>query len=124
MTRRRFAVSPRATAIRAASLRGSAFVYRLSEPATVTIAIDRRLAGRRGAGGRCLAPPRRRGRRCIRYRRRGALVRAARAGPVRTAFSGRIGRWAMAPGTYRATLRAGTAGRLSAPRSTTFVVVR
>ncbi|HEV7459398.1 MAG TPA: PQQ-dependent sugar dehydrogenase [Solirubrobacteraceae bacterium] len=124
MTRRRFAVASRPTAIRAATPRGSAFVYRLSRSATVTIVVDQLLAGRR-VGRRCLAPARRRrGRACTRSRRRGTLIRSAGAGVARTAFSGRIGRRALPPGRYRATLRArDAAGAVSSPRTTEFAIL-
>jgi glucose/arabinose dehydrogenase len=125
LTRRRFAVGSRATAIRARAPRGTVFVFRLSEPATVSIDIARLLSGRRGAGGRCLAPSRRRhGRRCTRLQARGRLSRAAAAGSDRTAFSGRLGSRPLAPGRYRATLRARNAtGSASAPRATDFEIL-
>lgn len=126
MTRRRFAVAARATAIRASVPRGSVFVYRLSRTAALSIAIDELLPGRRSASGRCVAPRRRlrRARRCTRRHRRGALSRSAAAGLDRTAFSGRIGSRALAPGRYRATLRArDTTGALSVPRATDFQIL-
>jgi VCBS repeat protein/FG-GAP repeat protein len=90
---RRFAVGPRAATIR----------YRLSEPATVTLRIQR-LRGRRPVG---------------------TLRRAGRAGANRVAFSGRIGRRALRRGTYRLTATAtDPAGNRSRPRTTRFRVVR
>jgi glucose/arabinose dehydrogenase len=130
MLRRRFAVGAQATAVRAASgarvASGTAFRYTLSERARVTIRIDLLLPGRR-VGPACLAPARaRRARpRCTRALPRGTLVRAAAAGRRSTPFSGRVGRRALLPGTYRATLRAtDAAGNVSRPRATTFAIVR
>jgi hypothetical protein len=106
-----FSVTARRTALRAQrgrrAGRGTVFRYSVSEPARVTIRIDRRV--RRG-----------------RYRRAGrTLVRNVPAGRVRTRFSGRIGRRALRPGRYRATVRATDgAGLRSNPRRVTFRVVR
>lgn len=129
MRRSRFRVSSRRTSVVASRGRvkaGSGFRYRLSEPARVRIAIERRALGRR-VGGRC-RPTRRslpRKRRCVRYRRVGALTRAAKLGRNRHAFSGRVGRRALRPGRYRATIRAtdSTANR-SSPRRARFTIVR
>jgi hypothetical protein len=131
MTRRTFAIGPRPTALRAAKARrpkeGSAFRYTLSERASVSIEIERPKPGRR-AGRACRKPsPRlRHHKRCTRYLRVGTLSRRARpAGRKTTAFSGRIGRRALRPGPYRATLRAkDPAGNSSAPRRITFRIVR
>jgi len=116
MSRRVFAVG-----------RGTVFHYRLSEPATVRIAIQRRAAGRR-KGGRCRRPSRRlRGRpRCVRWIAIGAIVRRGLpAGPAATRFSGRIGRRALRPGGHRAVLRAtDAAGNRSAAQRVTFWIVR
>ena len=129
MLRRRFAVSPRATAI-AAGLhrpvpRGTAFRFTLSERGRVAIRIDRLLPGRR-VGRLCLAATRaRRFRpRCTRLVLQGTLRRTPRAGRTSTPFTGRIGRRALAPGRYRATVRAtDTAGNVSRPHWIDFIVV-
>jgi Ca2+-binding RTX toxin-like protein len=108
---------------------GTAFRFRLSEPASVRIALRRAETGRR-SGGRCLRPTRRlrRARRCTRFVavRGGALTRRnLAAGRGRIGFSGRIGRRALRPGRYRATLTAtDTAGNRSRPRQASFRVVR
>jgi hypothetical protein len=130
MTRRTFAVGARPTARsaapRGAPKNGSAFRYRLSERARVTIQIARRVAGRR-VGHRCRAPsPRLIHRKsCARYVTVGSLKRHPRpAGRKTTAFSGRIGKRALKPGRYRATFRAtDPAGNRSAPRRITFRIV-
>ena len=107
MTRPRFAVARGRTARTARAPRGSAFVFRLSEDARATIAIKR-----------C------RGRRCAK-----AVAKLTRAGTGtgsnRVAFTGRIGRKALHPGRYRATVTAtDRAGNVSAPRTIRFRIVR
>jgi hypothetical protein len=128
MLRRRFRVSGATTAVSAAVRlpgRGSAFRYTLSERARVTFRIYRLLPGRR-VGRRCLAATRaRRGRpRCTRAPLAGTLYRTAAAGRRSTPFSGRVGRRALRPGGYRATLRAtDAAGNPSAGVAIGFTVV-
>jgi alpha-tubulin suppressor-like RCC1 family protein len=108
MLRRTFAVAPGPTATDARRLtpRGSSFRFTLSEPATVAILVERRRTGRR-VGARCVAVARgnRNRPRCTRYTRAGLLTRRNLAAGRRTvAFTGRIGRRALALGAYRATL--------------------
>jgi hypothetical protein len=91
----------------------------------VAIRIDRLLPGRR-VGVRCLAatPARRLRPRCTRLVLQGTLRRTRRAGRTSTPFTGRIGRRALAPGRYRATVRAtDTAGNVSRPHWIDFTVV-
>jgi hypothetical protein len=121
-----FAVARAGTPLVARVARGTRFRYALGESALVTMKIQRALPGRR-AGGRCLRPrPRlRTARRCTRYRTVGALSRVARSGANSTRFSGRLGRRALRPGSYRALITAtDTAGNRSAPQATRFRVVR
>jgi hypothetical protein len=90
--------------------RGSKFRFRLSEPATVKIRLERKTGrGRRGA-----------------YRKVAVLTRRRqRTGQNRVRFSGRIKRRALAPGTYRATVRAVDAGgNPSRARRVSFAIVR
>jgi alpha-tubulin suppressor-like RCC1 family protein len=110
MRRRSFAVAAARTPL-AASRRGSEFLFRLSERSTVAIRIERVLRSRT-AGKR--------------YVRVGDLTRAAlAAGKRRIAFSGRIGRRALAPGSYRATLvPTDSLGLRGAPRRVSFAVRR
>jgi DNA-binding beta-propeller fold protein YncE len=107
--------------------RGSSFRFRLSEPATPRILLERALPGRR-VGRRCVRPTARlrRNRRCVRFVRVGTLsFRARPAGANRIAFRGRIGRRALKLGRYRATITATDAARnRSAPRRASFRVVR
>jgi glucose/arabinose dehydrogenase len=104
MARRRFAVGKGPTAIKAVA-RGTAFRFTLSEAGAVTIRLDRARLGRR-VGRRCLAATRARGRRpgCTRLIAAGSLSRDLAAGRRSVPFSGRIGRRALAPGFYRATI--------------------
>jgi hypothetical protein len=104
LTPARFAVARRATGVTAAR-RGTRVRYSLSEPAAVTLRVQR-LAGRRA-------------------RTVGTLRRSGLAGANRVRFSGRIGRRRLAPGRYRLTVRAtDAAGNRSAARSRTFRIVR
>jgi hypothetical protein len=133
LERKRFAVARGSTAVSAArrrrhAPRGSAFKYTISEPATAQIAIDRASAGLR-SGRRCAKPSRalrhRHARRCTRYTRAGALVRAAAQGANRHPFSGRIGRRALKPGPYRATITTtDIAGNVSTASTASFRIVR
>ena len=128
MTRRSFAVAPKATPRSAARrrARGSAFRFRLSERAKVTITIARPRPGRR-VGTRCvrLTPRLRKRRACTRYVTVAKLTRRhGRAGRNLVSFSGRVGKRALRPGRYRATLRAtDAAGNRSKARQVTFRVV-
>jgi hypothetical protein len=132
---RRFRVGAKPTAVSAAAKRrgkrggtplGTTIRYALSEAATARFQIDRVSAGRR-VGRACRKPTRaNRGRRaCSRYTRVGVLTRRAGKGANTLAFSGRIGRKALAPGSYRLTLTArDAAGNASRPRTLTFAIVR
>jgi hypothetical protein len=64
--------------------------------------------------------------RCTRYRLAGTLTRNGLAAGANTiAFSGRIGRHPLAPGTYRATITATDhADNHSTPARATFTIVR
>ena len=127
MTRRRFRVGRSRTPRTALAPRGTTFRFRLSELATVRIAIQRALPGRR-VGRRCRRPTRRlrNRRRCTRFVRRGTLTRRnLKAGSRRVRFSGRIGRVALKVSRYRATISAtDPAGNRSRSRRVTFRVVR
>jgi glucose/arabinose dehydrogenase len=124
LKRSRFAVGAGSTAVNATA-RGTTFRYTLSEAATVGIRIERQLAGRR-VGRRCRAPSasNRSRPRCTRLALAGTLRRAGRQGSNSAAFTGRIGRGALLPGRYRATLAATDgAGNVSSGRSVEFTVV-
>jgi hypothetical protein len=134
LTHRRFRVDRARTAVSARRRRaagtpvGTTFRFTLDRAAGVRIAFARPARGLR-SGRRCVRPSRRlrraRARRCTRrVAVRPVLTRAGRAGANAVPFSGRIGRRALAPGRYVATLSATAAGRAGPPRSVAFVVVR
>ena len=111
----------RITKRRAALLR-----YRLSEPAAVTVTIQR-LAGGRRAGRKCRKATRRlrKRARCVRRIRRGALSVSGFTGANRLKLKARVGKRRLSPGRYRATLVArDAAGNRSIPRRISFRVVR
>jgi PKD domain len=126
MLRKRFRVARKATPRVAGRIRaGSAFLFSLSEPARVAIAIERALPVRRRRG-RCVSPKRARrgGHRCTRYKRAGTLERTLHAGKTKVGFGGRIGRKALRAGRYRATVRAtDPSGNRSARRRLSFRVL-
>ena len=107
--------------------RGTRFRYTLSEPARVTITIERVLPGRvRGSGTRrrCVKPTarNRRARRCKRYRRVTALVANEQPGRQSTPFTGRVKGRALRRGAYRARLVASDA--LGARSAVTRIALR
>jgi hypothetical protein len=106
-----FRVSGRATAITAGrrAHAGSVLRFSLSRAARVKILVQRR----KKVGG------------SFRWVRAGTLTRRrGRAGPNKVAFSGRIGRRALASGRYRATLTAtGANRRVSKAKRRSFLVV-
>lgn len=105
---------------------GTTFRYSLSEPATVTFAIERRTSGRKVKGG-CRATTQSNARRprCARFRRIGSFDARAAAGANRTPFSGRIRTTPLRPGPYRALLTAvDAAGNRSTRATVSFTVLR
>jgi glucose/arabinose dehydrogenase len=128
MSRSSFAVSKRSTAVGAARRppHGSAFRFTLSERSTVALRIERRTTGRK-VGKRCVAatPRLRRRRACVRWVRIGTLTRRLAGGRRTVAFSGRIGKRALTPGSYRAVVTAVDAsGNVSRARTVGFRIVR
>ena len=129
LANRRFRIARGATPVSARRRvpLGTTFRYSLSEPATVTLTIERPLPGRR-VGRSCRKPTRsnRSRRRCTRYVRAGVLTRRNKGpGRVSTPFTGRIGRRKLALGSYRATLGAtDAAGNRARTRQLVFTVVR
>jgi hypothetical protein len=133
-SRKSFRVGSKPTATSGAKKRrrapvGTTIRYSLSEPAMVSFTIDRQRAGRQVSkvNKRCVAPTRknRTHKACHRYIKTGILTRTAGQGKNSLAFSGRIGKKALAVGTYRLTLTAkDAAGNASQPRTLTFTIVR
>jgi virginiamycin B lyase len=91
--------------------RGTKISFTLSEQATVRISFERKATGRRGA------------RRWVKLRK-GLTRKGLKAGARRIAFSGRIGKRALKPGSYRPTVVATNAnGAKSKPRRAPFTVL-
>ena len=117
-----FALARAATPVAAALPHGTRFRYVLSEPARVTLKVQRALPGRR-AGGRCVRPSARlrQAQRCTRYVSVGTLRRTGAKGANSIRFTGRIGKRALRPGRYRAVIAAtDAAGNRSALRTARF----
>jgi hypothetical protein len=110
--------------------RGTRFRYRLSEPARITIRIERALSGRtkgKGKKKRCVKPTRknRKAKRCTCYKRVTTLCANKQAGKQSTAFTGRVKGKALKPGRYRARLVATDAqGARSKERRLALRIVR
>jgi hypothetical protein len=125
LSRRRFSVGRAATpfSIAQAVRSGTEFRFALSEPARVTVKIERKLRGRR-VRGRCRAKARS-GRRCTLWKSAGrSLTRQGLQGPNSIAFSGRLGRKALAAGNYRALITAtDAAGNRSRTAKLGFAIV-
>jgi hypothetical protein len=127
----RFAVGPRATALvvrkrPAPAPKGTTFHYTLSGPGSVSIAITQRVPGLRlDASCRATTANLSRRRRCTRTVTLGVLKRASMPGANRTRFTGRLGRRALGPGRYQATITAMTVGvpGISPSRSLTFTII-
>jgi Tol biopolymer transport system component len=109
---RRFRITGKRTAKvaakrgRRAAPKGTAFRFTLNTRANVTFRIHRQMPGKR-VGKACRKPSRklRQRKSCKRFVLTGALARrGVDAGRHSVAFSGRIGRKALRPGRYRATL--------------------
>ena len=125
---RRFRAAPRGASI-AASPRapvGTLVIYDASVAARATIGIER---GRRGVllGGRCRAARRTaaRQRTCTRFARVGSAQRTGVAGTNRFRLTGRLGRRALRPGSYRLVITARVGdGPVSRPVTARFAIVR
>jgi hypothetical protein len=125
LTNRKFQVTSDGTPVAARAKRGSAFRFSLSEPAAVTIVIERAAPGVK-SGKSCLKPSKRaKGRHCTRYIKVGELKRSGIEGANSVPFSGRIGRRALEPGDHRASIRArDAAGNASEKETTAFEIAQ
>ena len=126
MTHARFRTAQRRTRRRSRFARGTTFIFTLSTEAEVTIDISRMAPGREH-GDKCLQPnralQRTRARRCTRLIHAGTVLRSGEpTGTDRVTFSGRIGRRALAPGTYVARVLARNAHGSSPPITLRFYV--
>jgi hypothetical protein len=114
------------TPVTAGAQKGTTFRYALTEAATVTFVIRRRVRGRL-VGGRCRRQTaRNRARKpCIRLVRVGAFRAEGVAGSNSKRFSGRIGKRTLRPGAYVALVNArDSAGNLSKTSRARFTVLR
>jgi hypothetical protein len=121
----RFRLASGRTPLSAAAPKGSTLRFSLSEPASVTITMARKAPGRR-VGKSCRAPSQtnRARRHCTRYKTVGTLKRQGLQGPNGVAFTGRIGRKALKPRAYRASVKArDAAGNVSSPSTAGFTIV-
>jgi hypothetical protein len=122
-----FALGPLATPLLAKAPRGTTIRYLLSEAATTTIAIDLVQPGRK-AGKKCQkqTAKNKSKRPCSRYIKQGTLTRRSQpAGANKVNFSGRLGKRALRPGAYRATIQAtDAAGNHSIPKTAAFKIVK
>ncbi|MEA2268168.1 MAG: hypothetical protein QOC64_778 [Solirubrobacteraceae bacterium] len=128
MTKRRFAVSRSARVAdkrRGRAPDGTTITWMLNDRGTVSLSVQKLVAGRR-VDGRCVAASaKRRGRACTRAVRVGTLKRAAIKGENTVRFSGRVGKRTLRPGRYRMTVRAtGSANRSTPAKTLTFTVVK
>lgn len=126
LSRKTFAVGKASTPIVAAVERGTTIRYSLSEPGKVSLKIERKLKGRK-VGKKCRKPTRknRAKRKCNRYKRAGTLRRTGKTGANSVAFSGRIGKKALKPASYRLTITAtDSAGNKSKATRASFRIVR
>lgn len=131
VTNKVFAVANGATAVniagRSRAKKGTTFRFTSSEAGRATLQIERKASGRR-VGRRCVQPTRRNRnrRKCTRYVRAGqALTRTASAGANTVAFTGRIGRRKLGPGSYRVVVTVtDAAGNASTPKTAAFRIVR
>jgi hypothetical protein len=101
--------------------RGTTFVTTLSGAGRLQIRIQRRVRGHRR--GRACVAKRAKVKTCTTTKTLGTLIRTAVAGVNRTSFSGRLGRRALAPGSYTAVITVTNSAGTSAPRTVAFTVV-
>jgi hypothetical protein len=107
ITNKTFKVGKSATAVAARAKTGTVFVYSLTEPSTVSIAVQQATPGKR-KGSSCVKPTHKlaKAKKCTLYKAAGTLTRGGIAGTNAVPFSGRIGTKALKPGSYRAVFSA------------------
>ena len=126
ITNKKFAVASASTPVAARAKKGTVFSYALSEPSGVTLTLERVTTGRR-KGKDCVAATKKnkKGRKCRRYVKAGAISRTGVLGKNSVPFSGRIGKKALKPGNYRASIVATDAAKNASPaRTVAFTVVK
>jgi hypothetical protein len=125
LTNKTFGVSSAPTAVAAKAKRGTSFMFTLKAPAKVTIAITKLAPGVK-RGKRCVAAGAKpHAKHCTRAVKAGTLTRShLHNGPNVIAFSGRIGKRALKPGKYAATINAANAKGKSKPVALRFTIVK
>jgi hypothetical protein len=128
MTHTRFRVGRTPTATTAKTAFGTAFLFDLSAPAEIDVALTGPTTGLK-RGHLCLAPSRAlrraRAKKCRRMVGIAKLTRRSEpAGEDRIPFTGRIGRRALRPGDYKARITATNAVGSSAPAVVRFKIIR
>jgi hypothetical protein len=131
LTQPRFTVGKTSTAASARAPKvavGTAFAFRLSATASLKVSISSVTTGLR-SGKSCAKPTaalkRKHAKSCSLTKSAGTLTRKTeQAGSDQFAFSGRIGRRALSPGRYSATLTASNSGGRSNPVTVTFTILR
>jgi hypothetical protein len=127
ITNKTFAVGPAATPVNAArAKKGTTFVYTRSETAATTLTIERADTGRR-KGKSCVkaTSKNRKAKKCTLYVKAGTLTRGGSAGANAVPFTGRIGKKALKPATYRASFVAvDAAGNKSKSKTVGFKIVK
>ena len=104
--------------------KGTVFSFHLDQPATVKVAIQAGVGGRRvGRGCRPASHKLRHNARCTRTVTIATLLRTANAGVNKIAFSGRIRGKALPHGRYKAVFIAVDAAGATAPQSLSFTIV-
>jgi hypothetical protein len=104
--------------------RGTLFSFQLDQPATVTIAIQRQVRGRRsGHSCRPDSPAFRRKPRCNRTITIATLTRSGHAGLDKVPFSGRVRGKALSAGPYKAVFTAADGAGVSAATALSFTIV-
>ena len=104
--------------------RGTVFSFRLDQAATVKIAIQKKVPGRRVARS-CRAESRRLRHkpRCTRTIKIATLIRSGRPGLNKVPFSGRIRASALPPGRYQVTFTAVDGAGASPPKTLSFTIL-
>jgi hypothetical protein len=104
--------------------RGTTFSFRLDQPATTSVKLQRVTVGRRVRRScRLSTKPLRHNPKCARYTAIATLTRTAHAGLNKLPFTGRIRGKALRPGRYRAVFTATDTAGKSKPLTIGFVVV-
>jgi hypothetical protein len=105
--------------------RGTVLSFRLDQPATVRIAVQRLPPGSARRSPLQARPPGlRRYRHCTRTLKLATLRRSAHVGRNKVPFSGRLRGKALRPGRYRAVFTATDSAGSSAPKGLSFRIVR